>query len=366
MSNVQLEKNRQRDRQTSRQISKRWQKHNLIGGGKNWSHTTNICVLQWSCSSFLCNYFPIGRNILNTEHSHRKPKLTFLHLFTDLFSKEILPHSTEYLQLYYNPPYNPGIQSIERIRNLEQILILLTRITMYTYAWKEHWTGIVIHWLHRNTIEFELLNNCFNGQMTQNNGNGSCITHQFADVIMITHCFLLLDEANKAENETELSNRRYCFLEYIENHNYMTELVACFMDKLFLSVILHQTLMSVGGNFMTAAQCMNMNYRKNRWIFYTPTFKVIAHGASYSKVHRIICFQRNWIKKSKREWMVVVVFQMCLVITHMTKCATNVQGTLNTSFPLTSYNSCRKSHPWKSVYSVHYIILQLLLLFLFL
>ena len=30
-------------------------------------------------------------------------KLTFLHLFTDLFRKEILPHSSEYLQGHYNP-----------------------------------------------------------------------------------------------------------------------------------------------------------------------------------------------------------------------------------------------------------------------
>ena len=33
--------------------------------------------------------------------SHRRPKLTLLHLFIDLFRKEILPHSSEYLQVYY-------------------------------------------------------------------------------------------------------------------------------------------------------------------------------------------------------------------------------------------------------------------------
>ena len=33
--------------------------------------------------------------------AHRRPKLTLLHLFTDLFRKEIFPHSSEYLQGYY-------------------------------------------------------------------------------------------------------------------------------------------------------------------------------------------------------------------------------------------------------------------------
>ena len=34
--------------------------------------------------------------------AHRRPKLTLLHLFTDLFRKEILSRSSEYLQGYYN------------------------------------------------------------------------------------------------------------------------------------------------------------------------------------------------------------------------------------------------------------------------
>ena len=34
--------------------------------------------------------------------AHRRPKITLLHLFTDLSRKEILSHSSEYLQGYYN------------------------------------------------------------------------------------------------------------------------------------------------------------------------------------------------------------------------------------------------------------------------
>ena len=34
--------------------------------------------------------------------AHRRPKVTLLHLFTDLFCKEILLHSSAYLQGYYN------------------------------------------------------------------------------------------------------------------------------------------------------------------------------------------------------------------------------------------------------------------------
>ena len=37
--------------------------------------------------------------VLNLElYIHRRQKLTFLHLFTGLFRKEIFPHSAEYLQ----------------------------------------------------------------------------------------------------------------------------------------------------------------------------------------------------------------------------------------------------------------------------
>ena len=34
--------------------------------------------------------------------AHKRPKLTRLHVFTDLFCKEILPHSSEYLHFIYS------------------------------------------------------------------------------------------------------------------------------------------------------------------------------------------------------------------------------------------------------------------------
>ena len=37
--------------------------------------------------------------------AQRRPKLTLLHSLTDLFRNEILPHSSEYLQGYYNQLY---------------------------------------------------------------------------------------------------------------------------------------------------------------------------------------------------------------------------------------------------------------------
>ena len=43
---------------------------------------------------------------------HKRPKLTLLHLFTDLLRKEILPHSSEYLQGYYNQLYMRIIYAI--------------------------------------------------------------------------------------------------------------------------------------------------------------------------------------------------------------------------------------------------------------
>ena len=44
--------------------------------------------------------------------THRRPKLTLLHLFTDLFRKDIFPHSSDIckvitiIQCYYNIIYN--------------------------------------------------------------------------------------------------------------------------------------------------------------------------------------------------------------------------------------------------------------------
>ena len=44
--------------------------------------------------------FPLFK--MNVLIGHRRQKLTILHLFTDLFHKEIFPRSLEYLQGYYS------------------------------------------------------------------------------------------------------------------------------------------------------------------------------------------------------------------------------------------------------------------------
>ena len=58
---------------------------------------------------FACAMHGIEVKVLSCIHGRQK--LTLLHLFTNLFRKEIFPHSSEYLQGYYHVGKKPDKSS---------------------------------------------------------------------------------------------------------------------------------------------------------------------------------------------------------------------------------------------------------------